>query len=81
MKLQDKILRWHIMEAHARYIRRGQYHEARRILHMLINGKITLGLSDIDWSTQCILEPLGCYIYTSRNGNRVTVYPYPPRKR
>lgn len=77
--MRDKLLRYRIIEAHAQLVKAGKYQEARLILRMLNEGRISLGLNDTAWAVETLLESLGCYIYYSRTGSTATAYPYTPR--
>lgn len=60
--LKDKMLRYKVMEFHKELVRGGQYIAARRVLQLLQEGRIALGLGDVDFSLECRLEKLGCRI-------------------
>ena len=44
---------------------------AKRLLYLLRKGRITLGLGDVEWEVENLLEGLGVRMRYSRNGNTV----------
>ena len=49
---------------------------ARRILQLLCHGRITLGLGDVDWQVESLLEDLGVHLTYNRNGYSATAKIY-----
>lgn len=72
--LKDKMLRYRVMEYHRELVRGGQYIAARRVLVLLKDGRISLGLGDVDFSLEIQLEKLGCRI--AYIGRRCTAHAY-----
>lgn len=65
--LNEKMLRYKVMEFHRQLTRNGQYIAAKRVLGFLQKEKIALGLDDVDWFLEKSFEKLGCKIsYTGR---------------
>lgn len=60
--LKEKMLRYKVMEFHRELVRSGQYIAARKVLSFLRDGRIALGLGDVDWYLETSLEKLGCKI-------------------
>jgi len=60
--LKDKMLRYRVMEYHRELVRGGQYIAAKKVLVLLKDGRISLGLGDVDFSLEIQLEKLGCRI-------------------
>lgn len=60
--LKDRILKYRVMEFHRELVRNGQYIAARQVLKLLRDGRVALGLGDIDFYLEIKLEKLGCRI-------------------
>ena len=73
-KIQDKILRYRVIEHHIQLVRNGEYQAAWGLLYLLRNGKINLGLSDDSARIESVLQKLGCKIICSRNFTIATAY-------
>ena len=57
---------------HQELCQKGHYCEARRILDLLRNKQVNLGLGDIDWNVGRILEKIGFKIsQTTRYGRNI----------
>lgn len=72
--LEKKIRRYKLMDTHKELVRHGKLSEARRLLKLLMNGKIALSLGDADWVVEKICEDAGCYISYSHRYNTATAY-------
>lgn len=72
--LKKNMLRYKIMELHMNLVKSGHYLEAKLILRLLLQGNLTLYLSDAEWHVECELEKLGCSISYSYTGNKSHVY-------
>ncbi len=64
--LEKKIRKYKLMDTHRELVRQGKLLEARLLLKFLRNGKITLGLGDVDWAVEKLCEDIGCHISYSR---------------
>lgn len=65
--LEKKIRRYKLMDAHRELVRQGKLLEAREVLRLLRNGRVKLGLGNVDWNVESLCEELGCRIrYSSR---------------
>ena len=65
--MRDKLRR-----IHQELCQKGHYCEARRILDLLRNKRVNLGLEDIDWDVSIILEKIGFKIsQTTRYGRNI----------
>jgi hypothetical protein len=53
-----------IQDYHQRCVRNGKYFVARKLLGFLRNSKITLGLGDIDFEVELILNACGYNTYS-----------------
>ena len=60
--LEDRMLRYRVMELHRELVGRGEFLEARMVLRLLQNKVIYLGLGDMDYSLEIKLEKLGCLV-------------------
>ena len=60
--LKDRMLKYRVMEYHKELVKKGQYIAARRVLRLLRDGRVALGLGDIDFSLEIQLEKIGCRI-------------------
>ena len=73
-RIADKIIRYRVMDLHHSMVSAGQYHVARKVLHCLIDGYVTLGLDDISWTAETALESIGCRVWYSSSGRTSRVY-------
>lgn len=65
--LKSTLLRYRAMELHYKLVRTGEYLEAQRVLKLLINQRVYLSLSDVDFRVEIKLKHIGCdSSYTSR---------------
>lgn len=65
--LEKKIRRYKLMDVHRELVKQGKLPEARQLLKLLRNGKISLGLGDADWAVEKLCEDAGCHIsYSGR---------------
>lgn len=62
MRLEKKIRRYKLMDAHRDLTRRSQYGQAWLILTLLRKGSVRLGLDDDSCAVEMICEKLGCRI-------------------
>ena len=60
--LKEKMLKCRVMEFHRELVRKGQYIAARQVMKLLRDGRVALGLGDVDFSLEIQLEKLGCRI-------------------
>lgn len=66
--LEKKIRRYKLMDAHRELVKQGKLLEARQLLKLLRNGKISLGLGDVDCAVEKLCEDAGCHIsYSGRH--------------
>lgn len=66
--LEKKIRKYKLMDTHREWVRQGKLLEARQLLKLLKNGKISLGTGDADWAVEKLCEDAGCHIsYSSRH--------------
>lgn len=72
--LEKKIRKYRLMDAHRKLIRQGKLLEARQLLKLLRNGKISLGLRDTDWAVEKLCEDAGCHISYSGRYYTATAY-------
>lgn len=72
--LEKKIRRYKLMDIHKELVKQGRLPEARQLLKLLRNGKISLGFGDADWAVEKICEDTGCHISYSRSYNTATAY-------
>lgn len=70
--LEKNIRKYKIIEKHMELTKSGKYLEAKNLLRLLRNGRVNLGLGDVDFETECFLESIGCPVYYSRNGYGAT---------
>lgn len=63
-----------LMLKYAELIKKGNFYVGRRILWFLQSGHIGLGLGDIDWEVQTILDNIGLHGIISANGNTARYY-------
>ena len=61
--MKNNKLRSEIIELRAKFLRNGQLMEARTLLHLLNNKRVSLGLSDENWIVETALEKIGCPIF------------------
>ena len=73
----ENTLKSKVMNAYRELVRNDRLLEASVVLMFLRNGKINLGLSDVGYYVERILEALGCRIRYSRNFNNARVYLLP----
>lgn len=65
--LEKKIRKYKLMDVHRELVKQGKLLEARRVLTLLRNGKISLGLDDTDWAVERLCGDAGCHIsYSGR---------------
>ena len=72
--LKLKLLKAKVMNAYSESVRSGNLHEAHGLLTLLNRGNVCLGLGDIAYKVECLLEGLGCQIRYSRNYGIATAY-------
>lgn len=72
--LEKKIRRYKLMDAHRELIRKGSYRQAKLVLKLLRDGKVTLWLDNDSWEVESLCEGLGCRIWYSRNGNQAVAH-------
>lgn len=58
--LEKNIRRYKLMDTHRKLVRAGKYLEARLMLELLRNGRVILGLSDVEWNVGALCDRLGC---------------------
>lgn len=58
--MKKKLRKYKLMELHEKLVKTGRYAEAKNILRLLRTGSVVLGLSDVDHSTEKLLESAGC---------------------
>lgn len=68
--LEKKIRKYKLMDTHREWVRQGKFLEARRLLRLLRDGKVALGLGDTDWIVEKLCEDAGCRINYSTSYNR-----------
>ncbi len=70
MKLNDKLIRYRLMDRHRELVRGDNFdmQVAKRILHLLNCGEIKLGLDDVAWAVEQEIEKAGIHIKYSRRG-------------
>ncbi len=61
-----------VMGAHQELVASGKYATAWRLFALLLNGRVTLGLSTAAFETAELLHSLGFSPYVSRGGNYET---------
>ena len=71
---RQNVKRWKAKAIYREFVRTGQFFEARSILKLLRNGKVTLGLCDEDWNVQTVLEGAGFRVWFSRNGYQAVAH-------
>ena len=69
--LKENLRRYKIMEKHIELVRGGEYQAANCILCLLRHGCLSLGLDDVSFRVECILEDAGLRPRYSRNYNIV----------
>lgn len=74
MSIEEKMLKYRVMESHIALVRSGNYGEARLVLLLLNRGHIKCGLDDDAFRVESMMEKLGCAVRYSRNYNFSTVY-------
>ena len=72
--LEKKIRRYKLIDAHRELVKQGKLLEARQLLKLLRNGKISLGLGDADWAVEKLCEDVGCRIGYSGRYYTATAY-------
>lgn len=72
--IDKKIRRYLLMNKHRELVKSGLYRQARIILDLLRDGKVTLWLDDDSCAVEFICEELGCSIWYSGNGNRAVAH-------
>ena len=70
--LKKNIRKYKIIEKHIELTKTGNYLVARNLLHLLRNGRVRLGLGDVDRETESFLEGIGCPVSYSRGGYGAT---------
>lgn len=70
--MKKKLRKYRLMELHAKLVKTGRYMEAKNVLYLLRTGSVTLGLSDVDRSTEKLLEDAGCPVSYSYWGSGAT---------
>lgn len=70
--LKENLRRYKIMEKHIELVRGGEYQAANCILCLLRHGCLSLGLDDVSFRVERILEDAGLRPRYSRNFNLVT---------
>lgn len=72
--LKSKLLKAKVMNAYSESVRSGSLHEAHGLLTLLNRGEIKLGLSDVSYAVEHVLEGLGCRIRYSHSYGIATAY-------
>lgn len=72
--MKNNKLRSEIIELRAKFLRNGQLMEARTLLHLLNQKRVSLGLSNENWIVETALEKIGCPMHYSRSGYTATAY-------
>lgn len=72
--LEQKIRRYKLMDAHRELIRKGEYREARLVLWLLRDGKVTLWLDDVSYAVESLCERMGCRIWYDRRGYKAVAH-------
>ena len=62
-----------LVQTHKECVARGDFYVARRVLMFMINSKLTLGLGDIDWTVESVLNACG-YQPSSVSNRGVATY-------
>ena len=70
--MKKKLRKYKLMELHEKLVKTGRFAEAKIILRLLRTGSVTLGLSDVDRSTEKLLEDSGCPVSYSYWGSGAT---------
>ena len=70
MTLEQKMIRFRVLELHRKYFRAGMYDEARLVLFLLRTGNLHLGLSDASAFVEIGLEDCGLAAWYTHNYNR-----------
>lgn len=66
--MKKKLRKYRLMELHEKLVKTGRCMEAKNVLYLLRTGSVTLGLSDVDRSTEKLLEDSGCPVSYSYQG-------------
>lgn len=69
-----------VMDAYRQLVRSGDFRGAWLILQLLIHSRINLGLGDVSYKVECILEELGLNARYSRDFNTARFYLAPETK-
>lgn len=59
---------------HYMFVRQGKYAAANKILKLLLNGRLRLGLGDVDWEVDKVCERLGCPSSVSPRSGAITYH-------
>lgn len=70
---ERKIRRYKFIDVHRKLVKEGKLLEARKILYLLRDGSITLGLDDVSNAVERICEDFGCRVRYSRCFNLAEV--------
>ena len=73
-ELKSKLLKAKVMNAYSESVRSGSLREAHGLLTLLNRGEIKLGLGDVGFAVERIVEGLGCRISYSHGYNIATAY-------
>ncbi|QZY56678.1 hypothetical protein [Crassaminicella profunda] len=71
--LKKKFMKYGLMKKHMELVRKGKYQLARKILNVLKNETVYLGLSDTEWETEEICEEIGMKIKITRRGKAIVL--------
>ena len=73
-RLQIKMKHWEL-------VKKGEYKVAYRLYKLLKDGSVYLGLGDVDWTAEIILEKMGCACNISMSSSSYTAvfYDHAPR--
>lgn len=61
-----------VIMAHIKLVRMGHLESARRVLHLINNRRVVLGLNDVDWTASIVLEKFGMIPSVSTRSGAVT---------
>jgi len=59
---------------HRELVQQNRYQEARKVLWLLLNGSIILGLSDADMNVEEMVTKIGCRTHINTRWCTCTVY-------
>lgn len=74
MSEKVKVRKAKVMKAHSELVRSGDFAAARKLFRLLDQGSVLLGLGDVSYKVECILEEIGCLLIYSSNFNTATAY-------